>query len=127
MKQSSILCDSAHERRQGEKLFGNLDLSDSVYLNLKRKQNQRVKMLDTLLNRAKSIATKYLCLIDTDDEGRIGEMLSDDLTHLTEKENMSYPQANSIIDITSLVLYKMCEDIHDLRNINGLAQQWQNG
>lgn len=127
MLEKSILCDSAHERRQGEKLFGNLDLSDSVYLNLKRKQNQRVEMLNTLLNRAKSIATKYLCLIDTDDEGYIGEMLSDDLTYLTENEKMSYPQANSIIDVTSLVLYKMCEDIHDLRNINGLAQQWQNG
>ncbi len=127
MKEKTILCDSEHERRQGEKLFGNLDLSDSVYLNLKRKQNQRAEMLNTLLGRAKSIATKYLCLIDTDDEDYIGEMLSDDLTYLTENEKMSYPQANSIIDVTSLVLYKMCEDIHDLRSISGLAQQWQNG
>lgn len=127
MEEKATLCDSAHEKQQAEKLLGNRVSCDDAYISMERRQKYRVELLDTLLNKTRGIVMKYLWLIDTDDEDCIDELLSDDLIDLTENKKMSYLQANSIIDVCGLVLYKMGEDIRDLRDIDGLAQQWQNG
>lgn len=88
-----------------DELFGELRMSKRVYINREVDQECREQTLDKFVQPAITIAKKYLCLIRTEDEYRITELLDKEFLKLTRGEkHVSYSDAETIIKFAKVIL-----------------------
>lgn len=99
-------CDEFYNKYQPkDELFGELRMSKKVYLNREVDQEYREQTLDKLVQPAITIAKKYLCLIRTEDEYRIVELLDKEFLKLARGDKRArYDDAEKIIKFAKVIL-----------------------
>lgn len=105
------------EEKPKDEIFGNLTLCDEARKNREINQEKRIKQLDELIKEARKIVTKYLCVLNTDDEEYIDEFLRKELIDLIVYKEVPNSHANNIVDVAGFLIYAMSLVLHDYKDI----------
>ncbi len=90
-----------------------LDFLDEEYNELQQTYDKRETMLDELLEKAKDLSCKYLCLLGVWNENAMREHWKDDYVSLVYEDKMSYAEADSVMGVVEVILKSINDKLHD--------------